>query len=670
MLLILNRVADVKFGLSSYSECLILSIMSQHGRDVEKQGFSYMDGVPVKISEKYKPPKKHNLPVGFMHKFPTETIAEEYDFQLEKSVLEKIGEWRKIRQDAVESRRKRIEAEDLAIREQAEKLKELSTGSSAQTGAAFEESINSSSNAESPNTTSKDITNQSAACSSKIIEKEEKIEDNSQNVAVTMYGQMFPTQSNHYAALNILTPTPYGLFMNKKQDSVATAFNLSDFEADTSSPFDNMELKTINDMEELAHVLQPMSNSHKTKVMPSSSNLPPLSYYPSNPAANAGNQPRNAQVPNPFTTVPVVGGELLGKSLPQMNGVSSYSLYGTVPRNQIQPVNHVKNTDMHSSPFSAYEDMGYYPMNSMNSGMVLRGGPQGYYSENPWDYKKSVDSMTSKTRVNPEFVANKGNVSQHGMTTASSVERPIKNMDNNNSYAFPVSHYFSPPMHSDIEKVVGMTNSDTKNLRGSKSVPDIMKELETELRKQPVNQVSLRHNCNTPPIGETRKEKNELENWRPWPNLDSPESPELPSRYPESSSSKVTAKTDRKSAENKSSLQNPFAELPSTGQRLVRHISEMGFSIPRVSRACQIFGEDDKKIVEYLLQVQSLEEKNYPSDLVEKSLIANNFDEVESINYMKLVSQLMDLGFSENRVIEALKMHENDGEKALDYLVS
>lgn len=36
-----------------------------------------------------------------------------------------------------------------------------------------------------------------------------------------------------------------------------SAFNISDFEADTSSPFDNMELKTINEMEELAHVLQP-----------------------------------------------------------------------------------------------------------------------------------------------------------------------------------------------------------------------------------------------------------------------------------------------------------------------------------------------------------------------------------------------------------------------------
>lgn len=36
---------------------------------------------------------------------------------------------------------------------------------------------------------------------------------------------------------------------------VIGGFNISDFENDTSSPFDSVELKTLNDMEELAHVL-------------------------------------------------------------------------------------------------------------------------------------------------------------------------------------------------------------------------------------------------------------------------------------------------------------------------------------------------------------------------------------------------------------------------------
>jgi hypothetical protein len=48
-------------------------------------------------------------------------------------------------------------------------------------------------------------------------------------------------------------------------DSMLTKnINISDFESDTSSPFDNMELKTINDLEELASVLKPTSVFNNT----------------------------------------------------------------------------------------------------------------------------------------------------------------------------------------------------------------------------------------------------------------------------------------------------------------------------------------------------------------------------------------------------------------------
>lgn len=42
----------------------------------------------------------------------------------------------------------------------------------------------------------------------------------------------------------------------------SSLFNLSDFESDNSSPFDNMELKTINDMEVLASILTSDSTKH------------------------------------------------------------------------------------------------------------------------------------------------------------------------------------------------------------------------------------------------------------------------------------------------------------------------------------------------------------------------------------------------------------------------
>lgn len=54
-------------------------------------------------------------------------------------------------------------------------------------------------------------------------------------------------------------------FKISSYDSMLTKnINISDFESDTSSPFDNMELKTINDLEELASVLKPTSVLNNT----------------------------------------------------------------------------------------------------------------------------------------------------------------------------------------------------------------------------------------------------------------------------------------------------------------------------------------------------------------------------------------------------------------------
>ncbi|XP_071450084.1 ubiquitin-associated protein 1 [Hetaerina americana] len=648
--------------------------MSQHGRDFEKQGFSYMDGVPVKIGEKYKPPKKYTLPVGFLQKLPTDTIAEEYDFQLERSVLEKIRQWSKIRSDAIEARRQRIEAEDKILQENAEKLKELSVGSppkadnSADDGNATQ-NLDNSSSADSPEKVSQDTADITGANSVTVQGTEEGL--NCHHSVITVHGQMVPSQSNQYATPNsILTPTPYGPFMNQKKDYQQSPFNLSDFEADTSSPFDNMELKTINDMEELAHVLQPMSHSLKAKESASSNPLH-YSYYTPNMPVHQG----NAQVSTSLSSVHQLGTPDL-KSLTQVNGITSYSLYGTVPRTQIQPVSQLKNSDLHTISYGAFDGRSYqYPVSSIHNCAFTRESGFDYYLGHPWDPKTTVVSSSS-TRLSQGFPINKESTSvsrSSGVTTGGpSYSGPGENMDNNNMYTFPISSpYFtqqilaSPPSN---DKAVAMTSSDSGSLRASKSVPDIMKELESELNKQSAPQ--RRVNSNVTPSGQSIPK--ELENWSPWPTLDSPDnSPHSPSgntlSMPESGNS---VKPGNSSAKYISSLPNPFHELCPSAQRLVEHISEMGFSIPRVARACQIFGEDDKKIVEFLLQVQSLEEKSYPGDLVEQSLISSNYNEEECVNYLKLVTQLKDLGFTESQVIQALKITENDGDKALDYLVS
>lgn len=62
----------------------------------------------------------------------------------------------------------------------------------------------------------------------------------------------------------ILTPQPLSPPANDLQNHGKTnGLDFADFDNDTSSPFDNMELKTINDMEELAQVNKDFHQSIK-----------------------------------------------------------------------------------------------------------------------------------------------------------------------------------------------------------------------------------------------------------------------------------------------------------------------------------------------------------------------------------------------------------------------
>ncbi|CAL7947486.1 unnamed protein product [Xylocopa violacea] len=160
---------------------------------------SYMDGVHVKIAEAYKPPRKVCLPAVYNNKLPDVTKLT-YDFSLERSVLEKMTEWRNVRQANMKARYARLE----------EKKKKEKKEFSPPPPPPLPDIVKPI-NAPVPETT-------------------------------------------------ILTPQPLSPPANDLQDHIkVNGLNFADFDNDTSSPFDNMELKTINDMEELAQVLQPTS---------------------------------------------------------------------------------------------------------------------------------------------------------------------------------------------------------------------------------------------------------------------------------------------------------------------------------------------------------------------------------------------------------------------------
>ncbi|KAG8193149.1 hypothetical protein JTE90_006980 [Oedothorax gibbosus] len=161
---------------------------------------NYLDGVPVKISSKFLPPNPVTIPLALESKFSTELLLEQYDFSLERKVIE----------------------------HNTRRIQELEAAK--------------------------------AKPSKKDVEGATPDPSHKKNVSKTA---QYPWNSS-----TILQPSsqqPIGKASNNAKSN-NTTINLSDFENDTSSPFDYMELQTINDLEELNSVFQGISSRNDQEV--------------------------------------------------------------------------------------------------------------------------------------------------------------------------------------------------------------------------------------------------------------------------------------------------------------------------------------------------------------------------------------------------------------------
>ncbi|NWS26532.1 UBAP1 protein, partial [Polioptila caerulea] len=170
--------------------------------------FSYLDDVPFKIGDKFKTPAKVGLPIGFSLPDSSQLIREvQYDFSLEKKTIEWAEDIKKI---------------EAAQREAEHKAEEALANSKA---------------------ASEDITKM--------------------GFSEGPCPEVMPPPINPILASlqhnSILTPTPANSSAVKQKvlspPHPKADFNPADFECE-EDPFDKLELKTINDKEELKNILE------------------------------------------------------------------------------------------------------------------------------------------------------------------------------------------------------------------------------------------------------------------------------------------------------------------------------------------------------------------------------------------------------------------------------
>ncbi|NXT64735.1 UBAP1 protein, partial [Chaetops frenatus] len=170
--------------------------------------FSYLDDVPFKIGDKFKTPAKVGLPIGFCLSDSSQLVREaQYDFSLEKKTIEWAEDIKKIQAAQRDAERKAEEA-----------LANSKAAPEDSTKMGFSE----------------------GPCPE----------------------AMPPPINPILASLqhnNILTPTPANSSAVKQKvlspPHPKADFNPADFECE-EDPFDKLELKTINDKEELKNILE------------------------------------------------------------------------------------------------------------------------------------------------------------------------------------------------------------------------------------------------------------------------------------------------------------------------------------------------------------------------------------------------------------------------------
>lgn len=561
----------------------------------------YLDGVPIKIGEKYKPPRRITLPLNYQHRDIKGLIEEEYDFHLERHVLELSESYRKKKEEKARAREDKV----------ASQIEQFSRQPIAASDGSY--STNSPLSDESPSSSSVLPSSSGDSINDPIPTTSPQNDVNEQ-----------PSVNNAIMANmegNILKPVPSDSFtVAPSQTHLQSRIKLEDFEAE-SSPFDSMELKTLNDMEELKSVLQGMSSSATESTT--------QGYSTTHPATSTGN-------------------EVTLESKPAVNGVMYYYPCAQSEANSV--VSNVPEFTMSVSS-SGYPCM-YKNMNATSDANTADVSNDVYANtlanqlsyDSTGQHNTSYASSPCAVSWRMPFVAN-----YNSYATRDNLKTDIAPLENQVSdFGVLTSTYFSSDSpfsaHQSTATTPGSDSSiGSGGLRSARSTPDLLKEL-----------------------GKTRKEEKRSSSAVRPPRPNSVGSVEVPHVGMEISDIHSSYEQKKKQFFNRLA----YSEMNELERSLVQKLVDMGFPQDRTARAVTKFGTDDKKIIDHLCAMQSLVEKGFNPEKSELALFLYEDDEEVAKYFLQLLKQFLDLGFEEEAIKKALYLCKNDRDKALDYLVS
>uniref|UniRef100_A0A336K358 CSON015404 protein n=2 Tax=Culicoides sonorensis TaxID=179676 RepID=A0A336K358_CULSO len=503
--------------------------------------FNYMDDIPITFSEKWKIPPLPSISNDCIERFfETPVMLKQQSLSYEFNLEKKVLE--KVEEWKI-ARSCEINERDLRIKIRQEERRKLLEAE----GTKLKEQLTQVSYPSPDEFCNSDSDNEISENKENQVIAKETLNNFNSILTPTVVNKISPNEitANDLDTLSrvSMSKTPGNVWKYKKNDS---HLELADFENDSSDPFYSMELKTIDDLDILAQVLKTSVTIHsKVKNNMNSNDTNTCSTDENGDTCVEKANKENIQK-EPIINSSVK--ELVGP-MAVPNGYSAKPYVAVTPQ--------YTNCSSYQPTLYSHFNQQFYPQSSYyaTGNMILPDTYNNATCSSPYDlltmdYKHQVQSNQINDLIS---------------------ESPL---------------------------------IDSKNKLRSKSVPDIVKELEHELKDN--EQRRIRNNSQCQEENRKRQEKaNEIE--------------------------KQIEHSNKKNCDDLY-LKN----LPKHLQNLALKISNMGFPLDRVCRIAQQVQGDDKKIIEHLIPL----------------------------------TELLDLGFEEKNVSDALLKFDNNKEKALEFLIS
>ncbi|KPI97058.1 hypothetical protein RR46_05675 [Papilio xuthus] len=534
----------------------------------------FMDGVPVKISEKYKRPPRIELPYGInecTQRAQNVVDSIKYCSTFEGNVLSKLKELRNAKETKKNERRHRLQLleeakqkklDAIAAAEAEEKLKQLSVSEVSYpstdeiSAISSDEKVDKNCETSPIEETSLEV-DKAVSTEPYVVTTQESQQNILQPVQVqTSYQQSLLDDPDPLQELKMSSKIGKIPQYNHNIDTLT----FRDFENDTSSPFDNIELKTLNDMEMLAQVLQRDSTSN---CPVQGVYIPDQNYTGYTNCATQAQIEGVAYLPNPYMEQTIQGPNATYAS-PQHYPISNG--YYIAPENACENVP-MDNMNMYMPNYQYY--------------VPAQAGPPDLCYSNPGPTTSELTQVNNGSTFIPHPYY---------------FHYPQPPMQ----YTSVASYNTNEPIDQPVDDQTMTASSQNTMKSRSRSVPDIVRELNEELASAKLR--ASERSCNASPA----------------PNV----------------SAKPSSVSEKKERRKKKSvrLPNPYEQFPIAKKKVCDRIHAMGFPLDRVARVCLLVGENDKRIIECLLIVGELLDLGFPEAGVFNACSKHNFDKEKALD--------------------------------------